>query len=68
LSTDRSQDNGMRTVLFYRRYRRFHGGHLKVWDYFSHVLASPEFTPRIEFSLRSKTRLADDGRAPLRRG
>jgi hypothetical protein len=43
----------MRTVLFYRNFRRFHGGHLKVWDYFSHVLASPEFTPRIEFSLRS---------------
>jgi hypothetical protein len=39
----------MRTVLFYRDYRKFHGGHLKVWDYFSHVLASPEFTPRIEF-------------------
>ena len=39
----------MRTVLFYRNYRKFHGGHLKVWDYFTHVLASPEFTPRIEF-------------------
>ena len=39
----------MRTVLFYRNYRKFHGGHLKVWDYFSHVLASPELTPRIEF-------------------
>src|SRR5918997_4950514 len=43
----------MRTVLFYRNYRKFHGGHLKVWDYFSHVLASPEFTPRIEFGPRS---------------
>jgi hypothetical protein len=41
--------NSMRTVLFFRNYRKFHGGHLKVWDYFSHVLASPEFTPRIEF-------------------
>ncbi len=43
----------MRTVLFYRNYRKFHGGHLKVWDYFNHVLASPEFTPMIEFSPRS---------------
>ncbi len=43
----------MRTVLFYRKIRKFHGGHLKVWDYFSHVLASPEFTPRIEFSPRT---------------
>ena len=44
----------MRTVLFYRNFRKFHGGHLKVWDYFNHVLASSEFTPRIEFSPRSK--------------
>ena len=43
----------MRTVLFYRNYRKFHGGQLKVWDYFNHVLASPEFTPRIEFGPRS---------------
>lgn len=43
----------MRTVLFFRNYQKFHGGHLKVWDYFSHVLASPEFTPRIAFSPRS---------------
>ncbi len=26
-----------RTVLFYRDFRKFHGGHLKVWDYFNHV-------------------------------
>ena len=43
----------MRTVLFYRRYRKFHGGHLKVWDYFNHVLTSPAFTPRIEFGPKS---------------
>lgn len=43
----------MRTVLFYRNFRRFQGGHLKIWDYFNHVLASPQFTPRIEFSPRS---------------
>jgi hypothetical protein len=43
----------MRTVLFFRNYRKFKGGQLKVWDYFNHVLASPEFTPRIAFSPES---------------
>src|SRR5215208_3541120 len=42
-----------RTVLFYRNFRKFRGGHLKVWDYFNHVLAAAEFTPRIFFSPRS---------------
>jgi len=40
----------MRTVLFYRDFRKFHGGHLKVWDNFNHVRASPEFEPRIAFT------------------
>jgi glycosyltransferase involved in cell wall biosynthesis len=44
----------MRTVLFYRHFWKFRGGHLKVWDYFNHVLASPEFTPRIAFSAKSR--------------
>lgn len=44
----------MRTVLFYRDFRKFHGGHLKVWDYFNHLLASPQFTPKIAFSPRSR--------------
>ncbi len=39
----------MRTVLFLRGFRTFRGGHLKVWDYFNHVLASPHFTPRVAF-------------------
>lgn len=43
----------MRTVLFFRNFRRFSGGHLKVWDYFNHVLASSGFTPRIVFSPKS---------------
>jgi hypothetical protein len=43
----------VRIVLFHRNYRKFKGGQLKVWDYFNHVLASPEFTPRIEFSPRT---------------
>lgn len=44
----------MRTVLFHRNFRAFKGGHLKVWDYFNHVLASPGFTPRVRFSPDSK--------------
>jgi hypothetical protein len=40
----------MRVVLFLRCYRKFSGGHLKIWHYFNHVLASPLFTPRIWFS------------------
>ncbi len=43
----------MRTVLFYRHFRKFHGGHLKVWDYFNHVRASARFTPLIGFSPKS---------------
>jgi glycosyltransferase involved in cell wall biosynthesis len=44
----------MRTVLFYRNFRKFKGGQLKVWDYFNHVLASPGFTAKVEFSPKSK--------------
>jgi glycosyltransferase involved in cell wall biosynthesis len=40
----------LRTVLFFRHYTKFTGGHLKVWNYFNHVLASPQFTPRVWFS------------------
>jgi glycosyltransferase involved in cell wall biosynthesis len=40
----------LRTVLFFRNYKAFHGGHLKVWNYFNHVLASPVFEPRVWFS------------------
>lgn len=43
----------MHTVLFFRHFRKFRGGQLKVWDYFNHVLASPEFKPGIEFSSES---------------
>lgn len=43
----------MRTVLFHRKFRRFHGGHLKVWHYFNHVLAAPEFTARVVFDANS---------------
>lgn len=43
----------MRTVLFHRKYRRFHGGHLKVWHYFNHVLATPDFEARVLFDVDS---------------
>jgi glycosyltransferase involved in cell wall biosynthesis len=43
----------MQTILFFRTFRRFRGGHQKVWDYFNHVLASPVFTPKVVFSPES---------------
>lgn len=45
--------SSVRTVLFYRDFRQFHGGHLKVWDYFNHVRAAPGFEPKVAFSERS---------------
>lgn len=39
-----------RTVLFYRDFRGFTGGHLKVWHYFNHVLHAPGYQPQIAFS------------------
>lgn len=39
-----------RTVLFYRDFRGFTGGHLKVWHYFNHVMHSIHHQPRIAFS------------------
>jgi hypothetical protein len=52
----------LRTVLFFRSYKEFHGGHLKVWNYFNHVMASPFYEPRVWFS--DKTTL--DGDNPWR--
>jgi Glycosyl transferases group 1 len=43
-----------RLVLFYRDFQAFSGGHLKVWDYFNHVLSSGTHEPRIAFSAQSK--------------
>jgi hypothetical protein len=39
----------VRTILFHRKFRRLHGGHLKVWHYFNHVLATPGFDARALF-------------------
>jgi glycosyltransferase involved in cell wall biosynthesis len=45
----------VRTVLFYRDFRRFTGGHLKVWHYFQHVASSGRFRPRVVLSEASVT-------------
>ena len=43
----------MQRVLFYRDFRRFTGGHLKVWDYFNHVRSSPAHTAHVSFTRES---------------
>jgi glycosyltransferase involved in cell wall biosynthesis len=40
----------MKEVLFYRTFKKYQGGHLKVWDYFLHVLSSPNHTAKVRFS------------------
>ncbi len=40
----------MSVVVFHRNYRRFQGGHLKVFHYFEHVRSSPSHQARIRFS------------------
>src|SRR4051794_29637786 len=52
--TGNPRDPAKKLVLFHRDFQRFTGGHLKVWDYFSHVAASPAFEPRIAFTPESK--------------
>ena len=47
------QQADQKRVLFYRDYKCFQGGHLKVWDYFQHVAASATHGPRIHFSADS---------------
>ena len=48
------RDPSRKLALFYRDYRQFSGGHLKVWDYFNHVRASTSHEPRIAFSADSR--------------
>jgi hypothetical protein len=43
----------VKEVLFYRTFKKYQGGHLKVWDYFLHVLSSPNHTARVRFSADS---------------
>jgi hypothetical protein len=44
-----------KTVLFYREYIRFYGGHLKVSDYFNHVQSSPNFRAEVYVTPNSST-------------
>ena len=41
------------TVLFYRDFMRYTGGHQKVFDYFNHIDQHPSFEARIAFSERT---------------
>ncbi len=40
-------------VLFFRDFKRFTGGDLKVWDYFNHVRSSPHHEAQIRFTEES---------------
>ena len=40
----------MRTLLFFRDFQGFTGGHLKVWNYFNHAGAAPGWEASIYFS------------------
>jgi hypothetical protein len=42
-----------RKILFFRRFKRFGGHHLKVWHYFNHALAHPDLDPYIIFDPES---------------
>ena len=37
----------MKKVFFYRNFKRFTGGHLKVWDYFNHIKMAGNYLPFI---------------------
>jgi glycosyltransferase involved in cell wall biosynthesis len=39
--------NKARTIYFYRKFNRFTGGHLKVWDYFNHIKMAGDYLPFI---------------------
>jgi hypothetical protein len=51
-STNTSRDKKL--VLFHRDFEAFSGGHLKVWDYFNHVLSTTTHDARIAFSPATK--------------
>jgi glycosyltransferase involved in cell wall biosynthesis len=40
----------MNTVVFHRDFKRFQGGHLKVFHYFEHVRSSPVHDARVQFT------------------
>jgi hypothetical protein len=37
----------MKKVFFYSNYKRFTGGHLKVFDYFNHIKMAGDYLPFI---------------------
>ena len=39
----------MKTVLFFRQFSGFAGGHLKVFDYYSHLRHASDYMPEIHF-------------------
>ncbi len=49
-----SKGSGPVQALFFRNYRKFHGGALKVWDYFNHTRAAPDWDAWIQFDSRSR--------------
>jgi hypothetical protein len=51
--TEPQSRDDVRIILFHRKFRRFHGGHLKVWHYFNHVLAAPGFDACVLFDIDS---------------
>ncbi len=44
---------GARTVLFFRNFQKYSGGHQKVADYFGHLQSAIHFSPAISFSSTS---------------
>ncbi len=53
-ATATERDPTKSLVMFYRDFRAFTGGHLKVWDYFNHVASSSRHEARVGFSPGSK--------------
>jgi len=47
-----------KSLLFFRDYQFYTGGHQKVADYFSHLNSAPGFMPFISFSPESISRTA----------
>jgi hypothetical protein len=52
--TGTAQADTRAPLAFHRRFARFTGGHLKVWDYFNHVLHSRGFQPWVYFEPGSR--------------
>src|SRR5438477_11084710 len=53
-TTSLARNSSTQLVLFHRDFRKFTGGHLKVWNYFNHVLSSPRHDAGIAFTAESR--------------